>query len=104
MQSATLHIKVKPELANGLKELSQKRKVSVGELVRQAVFARYQLDLSISLNNKQRRALEAYQGGYISLSRLAADMGMSVWDMRHWLNEHDLAQNNDFQQDDVTNA
>ena len=104
MQSATLHIKVKPELASGLKELSQKRKMSVGELVRQAVLARYQLDLSLSLDNKQRRALEAYQGGYISLPRLATDMGMTVWDMRHWLNEHDIDQNNLFHQDDSDNA
>jgi len=104
MQSATLHIKVKPELASDLKELSQKRKISVGELVRQAVLARYQLDLSISLNNKHRRALEAYQGGYISLSKLATEMGMTVWDMRHWLNEHDIAQNMAFHQDDSSNA
>ena len=104
MQSATLHIKVKLELASGLKELSQKRKMSVGELVRQAVLARYQLDLSLSLNNKHRRALEAYQGGYISLPRLATDMGMTIWDMRHWLNDHNIAQNNVFYQDDSDNA
>ncbi len=104
MQSATLHIKVKPEVAKELKSLSQKRKVSVGELVRQAVSASYQLDLGLSLNNSQRRALEAYRGGYISLTKLSTDMGMDIWEMRNWLNEHDIAQNNAFHEDDAGNA
>ncbi|MCK4604155.1 MAG: ribbon-helix-helix protein, CopG family, partial [Deltaproteobacteria bacterium] len=77
MQSATLHIKVKPEVAKGLKALSRKRNTSVGELVRQAVISSYQLELISSLNTSQKRALEAYQGGYISLSRLADEMGMN---------------------------
>ncbi len=76
----------------------------MGELVRQAVLSRYQLDLSLSLNNKHKRALVAYQGGYISLARLASDMGMTIWDMRHWLNDHNIAQNNVFHQDDSDNA
>jgi hypothetical protein len=75
MQSATLHIKVKPEVAKGLKALSRKRNTSVGELVRQAVISSYQLELISSLNTRQKRALEAYKGGYISLSRLADEMG-----------------------------
>ncbi len=104
MQSATLHIKVKPELASGLKELSQKRKVSVGELVRQAVLSRYQLDLNLSLNNKHQRALQAYQGGYISLSKLATEMGMTVWEIRDWLNDHNIEQNTAFHQNDASNA
>jgi hypothetical protein len=45
MQSSTIHIKVKPELAKGLKALSRKRETSVGELVRQAVLSCYQLEL-----------------------------------------------------------
>lgn len=103
MQSSTIHVKVKPELAKGLKALSRKRETSVGELVRQAVLSCYQLDL-LNLNEKQRRAVEAFQGGYISLGKLAEEMGMNVWDTRNWLIEHDIAQNNSFLEDDVNNA
>ncbi len=103
MQSATLHVKVKPELAKGLKELSKKRETSVGELVRQAVVSCYQIDL-LALNEKQRRALEAFQGGYISLGKLAEEMGMNVLQTRRWLQEHDIPQNNSFLEADVDNA
>ena len=103
VQSSTIHIKVKPELAKGLKMLSRKRETSVGELVRQAVLSCYQLDL-LNLNEKQRRAVEAFQGGYISLGKLAEEMGMNVWNTRKWLIEHDIAQNNSFLEDDVNNA
>jgi len=103
MQSSTIHVKVKPELAKGLKALSRKRETSVGELVRQAVLSCYQLDF-LNLNEKQRRAVEAFQGGYISLGKLAEEMGMNVWDTRNWLIEHDIAQNNSFLEDDVNNA
>ncbi len=104
MQTVTLHIKIEPELAKSLKSLSQKRKISVGELVRQAVYSHYQLDLDISLNNRQCQTLQAYQGGYISLSKLASDMGMSIWEMQEWLAEHNIAQNTMFQENDVSNA
>ena len=103
VQSSTIHIKVKPELAKGLKVLSRKRETSVGELVRQAVLSCYQLDL-LDLNEKQRRAVQAFQGGYISLGKLAEEMGMNVWNTRKWLIEHDIAQNNSFLEDDVNNA
>lgn len=103
MQSSTLHIKVRPELAKGLKALSRKRETSVGELVRQAVLSCYQLDL-LNLNQKQRRAIEAFQGGYISLGKLSEEMGMNVWMIRKWLVEHEIAQNNSFLEDDVKNA
>ncbi len=103
MQSSTIHIKVKPELAKGLKALSRKRETSVGELVRQAVLSCYQLEL-LNLNEKQRRAVEAFQGGYISLGKLAEEMGMNIWNARKWLIEHDIAQNNSFLEDDVNNA
>jgi hypothetical protein len=52
MQSSTIHIKVKPELAKDLKVLSRKRETSVGELVTQAVLSCYQLDL-LNLSDKQ---------------------------------------------------
>ena len=103
MQSSTIHIKVKPELAKGLKALSRKRETSVAELVRQAVLSCYQLEL-LNLNEKQRRAVEAFQGGYISLGKLAEEMGMDVWDTRKWLIEHEIAQNISFLEDDVNNA
>jgi len=103
MQSSTLHIKIKPELADGLKELSRKRATSVGELVRQAVISCYQIEL-LDLSEKQRRAIEAYQGGYISLGKLAEEMGMSVLKIREWLEEREIPQNNSFREDDVKNA
>jgi hypothetical protein len=103
MQSSTLHIKVTPELAKGLKSLSKKRETSVGELVRQAVHSCYQLDL-LNLNERHRRALEAFQGGYISLGKLAEEMGMNIWNTRKWLEEHNIPQNNSFLEDDVKNA
>jgi len=94
---------MKPELAKGLKELSRKRETSVGELVRQAVVSCYQLEL-LELNEKQRRAVEAFQGGYISLGKLAEEMGMNLLNIRKWLREHDIPQNNSFLEDDVRNA
>ena len=103
MQNATIHIKVKPEIAKGLKELSKKRETSVGELVRQALFSCYQIDL-LALGEKQRRALEAFQGGYISQGKLAEEMGMNVWETRKWLHEHNISQNYSFLEDDVKNA
>jgi len=103
MQSSTLHIKVTPEVANALKALSKKRETSVGELVRQAVHSCYQLEV-LNLSERHRRAVEAFQGGYISLGKLAEEMGMNVWDARKWLAEHDIAQMNSFLEDDVNNA
>jgi predicted transcriptional regulator len=103
MQSATIHIKVKPELAQGLKKLSSKRSTSVGELIRQAIVSCYQLDL-LSLSEKQRRAVEAFQGGYISLGKLAEEMGLNVLQMRQWLQEHNISQNVSFTENDQINA
>jgi predicted HTH domain antitoxin len=103
MQKSTLHIKVKPELAKGLKDLARKRETSVGELIRQAVISCYQIEIA-NLNEKQRRAVEAFQGGYISLGKLAEEMGMNIWNTRRWLAEHDIPQNNSFLENDVKNA
>lgn len=103
MQNSTLHIKVKPELAKGLKALARKRETSVGELIRQAVLSCYQIDL-VNLNEKQRRAVQAFQGGYISLGKLAEEIGMNILNTRKWLEEHDIPQNNSFLEDDVKNA
>jgi len=103
MQNSTLHIKVKPEIAQGLKELSRKKETSVGELVRRAVISCYQLDF-YDLSEKQRRALEAFRGDYISLGKLAEEFGMNNWDIREWLNEHNIPQNNSFLESDIKNA
>ena len=103
MQSSTIHIKVKPELAKGLKALARKRETSVGELVRQAVISCYQIDMA-NLSDQQRRAVEAFQGGYISLGKLSEELGMNIWNTRKWLIEHDIPQNNSFFEDDIKNA
>ena len=103
MQNSTLHIKVTPEMARGLKELSRKKETSVGELVRRAVTSCYLLDM-LDLTEKQRRALEAFQGEYISLGKLAEELGMNIWDTRAWLEEHDIPQTNSFLESDVHNA
>ena len=103
MQNSTLHVKIKPELAEGLKALARKRETFVGELVRQAVISCYQIDMA-NLSDQQRRAVEAFQGGYISLGKLAEEMGMNIWNTRKWLIEHDIPQNNSFFEDDVKNA
>ena len=57
-----------------------------------------------NLNDQQRRAIEAFQGGYISLGKLAEEMGMNIWTTRKWLIEHDIPQNNSLLEDDVKNA
>ena len=103
MQNSTLHIKVSPELATALKALSRKREETVSELVRRAVLSCYQLDI-INLNEKQRRAVEAFQGGYISLGKLSEEMGMNILNIRRWLSEHGIRQNNSYLEDDVKNA
>ena len=103
MRNTTLHIKVKPEVAKGLKELSKKRGTPVGELVRRAVTSCYLVDL-LDLSEKQRRALEAYRGEYISLGKLAEEMGMNMWETRSWLEEHDIPLSNSFLESDVYNS
>ncbi len=103
MQNSTLHIKVDTGIARGLKDLSRKRETSVGELVRRAVISCYQFDL-LDLSEKQRRALEAFRGEYISLGKLSEEFGMNIWDTREWLKEHNIVQNNSFLESDINNA
>lgn len=103
MHSSTLHIKVRPALAQQLKALAKKRSVPVGELVREAIASSYQLDLA-DLNDRRRMVVSAYQGGYVSLGKLAEEMGMTVLDARTWLTEHDIPQNNSFSEHDASNA
>jgi len=56
----------------------------------------YQLEL-LGLNQIQQQAIAAFQGQYISLGKLAEEMGMTILDIRTWLEEHDILQNNSFQ-------
>ena len=94
---------MKPKVAQDLKQLSKKRSLPVGELVRQAVSRCYQFE-SLELAEKQRRALSAYQGGYISIGKLSEDFGMAIVEVRKWLVDHDISQNNVFNEDDIKNA
>ena len=95
--------KVKPELAKGSQALTRKQEISVYKLVRHAVISYYQIDMA-SLSDKQRQAVEAFKGGYISQGKLAEEMGMNIWNTRKWLIEHGIPQNNSFFENDVKNA
>jgi len=101
--TATLHVKLDPDTAACLKALAARRHTSKGQLVREAVAACYQTS-QLDLPLPQRQALAAYQGGFISLGRLAAAMGMHVVDLRHWLKAHGLTPNSSFAAQDVANA
>ena len=99
----TLHVKVTHEFNVVLKQLGKTKGMTVSELIRQALANCYQVDM-LGLSEKQKQALEAYRGGFISLGKLSELMGRSVLEMRKWLTEHSIAQNNAFTDDDVKNA
>lgn len=100
---ATLHIKLDSETNDNLKRLAYSQNKSKGQLVREAISACYQADLS-GLSLRQSQALSAYSGGYITVGKLAVIMGMHVLELRKWLNEHGLKQNNAFGDMDFANA
>lgn len=87
IQEATLHVKVDRDTDEQLKRLAYARKISKGQLVREAIYACYQPSLE-TLTLPQRQALAAYQGGFISIGKLAEVMGMHVLQLRTWLDEH----------------
>ncbi len=99
----TLHVKVTHEYNEVLKSFGKSRGMTVSELIRQALVTCYQLDM-LGLSERQKQALEAYRGGFISLGKLSELMGRSAIEMRKWLNEHSISQNNAFSEDDVKNA
>lgn len=99
----TLHIKIDHAFNLELKRLAKVRNSTVSELIRQALVVCYQIDL-LRLPDKQKQALEAYRGGFISLGKLSELMGLTPLKMREWLNEHDIPQNNSYSQEDVKNA
>ena len=102
-QTATLHIKVEPGVARSLKQVAGRRRVTVGELVRQAVQTCYQTE-GLGLTAAQRQALEAYRGGYISLGKLAESLGLTLLKAREWLNERGVPQNTVHAGDDLAHA
>lgn len=65
--------------------------------------ADYQFEF-LGISNKQKQALEAYQGCCISIGKLSEAMGLSILDMRDWLVEHHIPQNNNYFEDDVRNG
>lgn len=102
-QTATLHIKVEPGLAKGLKTLAKHRGQTMGELVRQALSSCYQADL-VGLTAPQRQAFEAWRGGFISLGKLAQVMGLAPLEMREWLAGHGEDISAGYQSGDAAHA
>jgi hypothetical protein len=102
-QTATLHIKVEPGLARGLKTLAKHRGQTMGELVRQALSSCYQPDLA-GMTAPQRQAFEAWRGGFISLGKLAQVMGLAPLAMREWLAGHGVDSPASYQSSDAAHA
>jgi hypothetical protein len=90
-RDSTLHVKIDPSMNEELSRLAEARKTSKGQLVREAISACYHVPLG-DLPVPQRRALTAFEGGYISLGKLAEIFGMHVLDLREWLAEHGVEQ------------
>ena len=102
-QDTTLHIKLDSQTDAMLKQLAAARRKSKGQLVREAISACYQTAVE-DLPLPQSQALVAYQGGYISIGKLAKVMGMHVLELRHWLEERDISQRNVYGDDDAVHA
>jgi hypothetical protein len=86
-----------------LKQLAYSRHTSTGQLVREAIAACYQTEVD-SLPLPQRQALAAYQGGFISIGKLATVMGLHVLEARRWLDDHHIPQLTTFGDKDTANA
>ena len=102
-QDATLHVKIDPATNEELARLAAARKTSKGQLVRDAIFACYQVPLS-ELPMQQRHALAAFVRGYSSIGKLAEALGMHTLDLRRWLSEHGIEQNTAMSADDHMHA
>ena len=100
---ATLHVKIDVATNEQLACLASARKTSKGQLVRDAIFACYQVPVN-DLPVRQRRALAAFAGGFISLGKLAESLGMHVLDLRRWLAEHGMEPYTTMSADDHLNA
>ena len=82
-----LHIKVEKELAEALRRLSAERSVSIGELVRSAVRRTYLAGIE-GLSQRKAAALTAYEAGFVSLGKLADELGMDAVSLRTWLSSN----------------
>lgn len=102
-QDATLHVKLDRSTDIYLKQLAQARGTSKGQLVRDAIATCYQVDVS-GLPVAQQQAVAAYQGGFISLSRLAKALGQHALELRGWLRERGIEQRNAYGDSDADNA
>ena len=102
-QDATLHIKLDSDTDAKLKHLAELRRKSKGQLVREAISACYQTSLS-DLPLHQSQAIAAYQGGFISIGKLAKAMGIHALQLRGWLEERGIEQRTTFSDEDVANA
>lgn len=102
-RDATLHVKLDRETDERLKRLAAARGKSKGQLVREAISTCYQTAFD-DLPMNQRRAVAAYQGGYISLGRLAKEMGLHVLEVRTWLQEREIVQRVAYGGEDVDHA
>lgn len=102
-QDATLHVKINGEANARLRQIAYACHKSKGQLVREAIAACYQTSTE-DLPLQQRQALYAYQGGYISIGKLARVMGMHVLDLRVWLRERAIEQRNAYGSGDAAHA
>ncbi len=102
-QDATLHVKLDSETDGKLKKLAYDQGKSKGQLVREAISACYQTAMD-DLPLRQRQAISAYQGGYISLGKLARVMGMHALELRTWLKDHGINERTAFDTSDSDNA
>jgi len=102
-QTSTLHVKLDAGTDGKLKRLAYVRHTSKGQLVREAIAACYQTSLD-ELPLPQRQAVAAYQGGYISLGKLARAMGLHALALRRWLEEHDVPQSGAYKDEDSVHA
>lgn len=102
-QDTALHIKLDSETDKKLKKLAYDQGKSKGQLVREAISACYQTAME-DLPLRQRQAIAAYQGGYISLGRLARAMGMHVLELRNWMKGHGMPTRETFNESDIAHA
>jgi predicted HTH domain antitoxin len=102
-RDASLHLKLDAETDEKLRRIATARGKSKGQLVREAISACYQTS-SDNLPLHHRQALEAYQGGFISLGKLARAFGIHVLELRRWLSERGIDQRNAYGDEDAANA
>jgi hypothetical protein len=102
-QDNTLHIKLDGVTDSKLKKLAYARGKSKGQLVREAISACYQTAFD-DLPLPQRQALTAYQGGFISLGKLARKMGMHTLELTRWLEEHGIPVSTVYRDEDARHA